>query len=66
MVRSASLFRQQFALFRKQQFYRLVMLHRAERYCKGYSSWDNFVVMLFCQLAQAKSLREICGGVEIC
>ncbi len=35
----------------------------AERYAKGYSSWDHFVAMLFCQLAQAKSLREICGGL---
>jgi len=39
------------------------MEHRAERYSKGYSSWEHFVAMLFCQLAQAKSLREICGGL---
>ncbi|MBU1163708.1 MAG: DUF4372 domain-containing protein, partial [Proteobacteria bacterium] len=30
---------------------------------KKYSSWDHFVAILFCQLAQAKSLREICGGL---
>jgi hypothetical protein len=63
MVRSASLFGQVIALFRKQQFYRLVSKHRSERYSKGFSSWDHFVAMLFCQLAQAKSLREICGGL---
>ena len=34
-------------------------------YCKGYS-WDHFVGMLFCELAQAKSLREICGGLSCC
>ena len=63
MVRCASLFSQLVALFSKQKFYHLVKDHQAERYSKGYSSWDHFVAMLFCQLAQAKSLREICGGL---
>ena len=63
MVRYASLFSQLVALFSKQKFYHLVKDHQAERYSKGYSSWDHFVAMLFCQLAQAKSLREICGGL---
>jgi hypothetical protein len=63
MVRRASLFSQLVALFRRQQFYGLVIEHGAERYSKGFSSWDHFVAMLFCQLAQAKSLREICGGL---
>src|SRR4030042_760858 len=63
MVLCASLFSQLVALFNKTQFYHLVKKHRAERYSKGYSSWDHFVAMLFCQLAQAKSLREICGGL---
>jgi hypothetical protein len=63
MVLCASLFSQLVALFSKSQFYHLVKKHRAERYSKGYSSWDHFVAMLFCQLAQAKSLREICGGL---
>jgi hypothetical protein len=63
MVRYASLFSQLIALFNRQHFYRLVSEHRSERYSKGYSSWDHFVAMLFCQLAQAKSLREICGGL---
>jgi hypothetical protein len=32
--------------------------HQAERHSRGFSSWGQFVAMLFCQLAQAKSLRE--------
>ena len=63
MVRSTSLFSQLIALFKRPQFYRLVARHDSERYSKGYRSWDHFVAMLFCQLAQAKSLREICGGL---
>jgi len=66
MVRYASLFSQRIALFNRNQFYRLVLSHRSERYAKGYNSWDHFVAMLFCQLAQAKSLREICGGLACC
>jgi hypothetical protein len=64
MVRHASLFSQLLALFSRQRFYELVHRHGSERYAKGFSSWDQFVAMLFCQLAQAKSLREISGGLS--
>jgi len=45
----------------------LLMAHRcgAERHAKGFSSWDQYVAMLFCQLAQAKSLREISDGLAV-
>jgi len=66
MVRYASLFSQLIAVFNRNQFYRLVLKHNSERYAKGYNSWDHFIAMLFCQLAQAKSLREICGGLACC
>jgi tetratricopeptide (TPR) repeat protein len=62
MVCCSSLFGQLISLFSRRQFHELVVKHRAERYAKGFNSWDHFVAMLFCQLAQAKSLREICGG----
>ena len=63
MMRTASLFSQVLGLFDRGIFARLVRKHKAERYSKGFASWDQFVAMLFCQLAQAKSLREICGGI---
>ncbi len=63
MVRHASLFSQLIALVNRQKFYELVYRHSSERYAKGFNSWDHFVAMLFCQLAQARSLREICGGL---
>ncbi len=63
MVRCASLFSQLVALFSRGEFLHLVREHQAERYSKGFSSWDHLVAMLFCQVAQAKSLREICGGL---
>jgi hypothetical protein len=66
MVRCASLFSQLIAVFNRNEFYGLAIKHKAERYSKGFSSWDHFVAMLFCQIAQAKSLREICGGLSCC
>jgi len=66
MVRHASLFSQLVALFSRKNFYELVYRHRSERFAKRFNSWDHFVSMLFCQIAQAKSLREICGGLACC
>jgi hypothetical protein len=64
VVRHASLFSQLVALFNRSKFHSLVYHHKAERYSKGFSSWSHFVAMLFCQVAQAKSLREICDGLS--
>lgn len=66
MVRTASLFAQLLDLFPRMEFQRAVRHHQAERYAKGFGSWDQFVAMLFCQLAQAHSLREICKGLACC
>ena len=49
----------------RSSFLRLVYDSKAERHAKGFSSWDQYVAMLFCQLAQAKSLREISDGLAI-
>ena len=66
MVRYASLFSQLLAFFNRNKFKSLVLEHKTERYSKGFKSWDQFVAMLFCQVAQAKSLREISGGLACC
>ncbi len=66
MIRHASLFSQLIAFFNRNKFKNLVLEHKTERYSKGFKSWDQFVAMLFCQVAQAKSLREISGGLACC
>lgn len=66
MVRTASLFAQLLELFPRTEFQKAVRKHHAERYAKGFGSWEHFVAMLFCQLAQAHSLREICSGLACC
>jgi hypothetical protein len=40
-----------------------VKAHQAERNAKGFTCWGQFVAMLFCQVAQMKSLREVCLGL---
>src|SRR5215472_10075618 len=63
---TASLFTQILSLFQRPAFARHVRQLKAEYRSKGFSSWDQFVAMLFCQLAQARSLREISDGLKCC
>jgi hypothetical protein len=66
MIRTGSLFSQILSLFQRSDFERHVRELKAEHRSKGFSSWDQFVAMLFCQLAQARSLREISQGLKSC
>jgi hypothetical protein len=66
MTQCASLFSQILALFDRGDFADIVHKHQAEKYSKGFSCWNQFVAMTFCQFAQAHSLREICGGLACC
>ena len=63
MATTASCFAQVLSLVDRNDFGRAVLRHDAERAAKGFSCWDQFVSMLFCQLGAAHSLREICGGL---
>jgi hypothetical protein len=60
------MFGQVLQIFSKQDFYSAVKETGAEKGAKGFSSWDQFVAMLFCHLGQARSLREISGGLASC
>lgn len=66
MIRTASLFSQLLKVIPRGEFARLVQKHQAERHSKGFTCWTQFVGMLFCQLAHADSLREICHGMACC
>jgi hypothetical protein len=66
MVRYASLFSQVLSLINRHEFATAAKRFRAEKGSKGFSCWDQFVAMMFCQLAQAKSLREIVQGLLCC
>ena len=63
MTQFCSVFQQLLKLFPRSEFDGLVKKHSAERHARGFSSWDQFVAMEFCQLGRAQSLREICDGL---
>lgn len=66
MNRVCSIFSQLLQFFPRLEFEQLVRETRAERHARGFTCWGQFVAMLFCQLGQARSLREICGGLAGC
>jgi hypothetical protein len=66
MNRFCSMFSQILKLFSRTEFESLVRKTKAERHARGFSSWSQFVAMLFCQLGRAHSLREICQGLASC
>lgn len=66
MNRFMSVFSQILQLFSRLECEQAVKETKAERHARGFSSWSQFVAMLFCQLGRAKSLREICGGLACC
>jgi len=63
LTRVSSIFSQILQLIPRFEFESAVRKHDAERHTRGFSSWGQFIAMLFCQLGHAKSLREICGGL---
>lgn len=66
MRASCSMFSQILKLVPRIEFERMVRQTGAEHAAKGFSSWSQFVAMLFCQLGRAHSLREIEGGLKSC
>ena len=66
MNASCSMFSQILKLIPRVEFESIVKTTGAEHASKGFSSWGQFVAMLFCQLGRAHSLREIEGGLKSC
>ena len=63
MNRVCSIFAQVLRLLPRSEFELAVKQHDAEKHAKGFSCWTQLIAMLFCHLGQAKSLREIVGGL---
>jgi hypothetical protein len=64
--RFCSIMNQLLQFFPRKEFQEEVEKTKAERHTRGFDSWDQFVAMLFCQLGDAQSLREITGGLASC
>ena len=66
MVKESNLFSQLLRQFPRAMFESLAFEHRGDRRAKRFTCWNQFVAMLFCHLAKADSLREICHGLSCC
>ena len=66
MNKYCSMFSQLLQLFPRLEFQRMVQETGSEHHARGFSSWSQFVSMLFCQVGRAHSLREISGGLRSC
>jgi Domain of unknown function (DUF4372) len=66
MNKFSSIFGQILQIFSKHEFCEAVQATGANHGEKGFTCWQQFVGMMFCQLGQAQSLREICGGLASC
>ena len=66
MKRFCSIMNQLLQVFPRNEFQEEVGQTKSERHARGFASWDHFVAMLFCQLGDAQSLREITGGLASC
>jgi hypothetical protein len=53
MNRSSSLFSQIRSMVSRSTFEGLVAKHQSDRTSRGFRSWNQFVAMLFCQLAHS-------------
>jgi len=63
MKRFCSILNQLLQIFPRTEFEKAVRETKAERHARGFRCWDQFVAMMFCHLADANSLREMCGGL---
>ncbi|PYT19632.1 MAG: hypothetical protein DMG57_44710 [Acidobacteria bacterium] len=50
MYKVCSIFSQVVKLFSRGDFEKAVKEHKAERHARGFTSWGQFMAMLFCQL----------------
>ena len=66
MTRTASIFSQILDIINPREFKSVVRKYNGDKHSKGFTCWDQFVAMMFCQIGQAHSIREICKGLACC
>ena len=69
-MKVCSIFSQVLKLFSRGDFEKAVKKHKAERHARGFTSWGQFVAMLFCQVggripcARFAAVWRVRGAVE--
>ena len=64
MNKCSSVFGQILQIFNRYEFERMVSETHSEKGTKGFSSWDQFVAMLFCQLGQYRPRAFLSQGFD--
>lgn len=63
MKKHSSILSQMLQMIPRYEFQKAVKRHNAERHSKGFSSWAQFVALLFCQIAGHDGLRGVVAGL---
>jgi hypothetical protein len=61
-MKLCSIFSQVLKLFSRGEFEKAVKEHKAERHARGFTSWGQFMAMMFCQLSIAAKNWAILAG----
>ena len=57
-MKVCSIFSQVLKLFSRRGFEKEAKQHKTERHARGFTSWGQFVAMLFCQVSRAAPLFQ--------
>lgn len=61
---NVTLFSQIIKKIDRSVFNKLVRKKKTDKGCKGFTSWNHLVSMLFCQFAKSTSVRDIANGMR--
>ncbi len=59
-----TLFAQIISQLPKENIRKIIMESGADKYCKGYNTWSQFISMVFCQFSGCDSVRDISNGLK--
>lgn len=59
-----ALFAQAIGKLPKENIREIIRQAKTDKHCKGYTSWSQFVSMMFCQFSGCDSVRDISNGLN--
>ncbi len=63
MAYNPTIFNQLFNFIPRHEFEKRAKEYSGDRYCKGFTCWKQFPVLLYAQVSAKNSLRDICTGL---
>ena len=59
-----TLFAQAIGKLPKENIRKIIRQAKTDKHCKGYSTWSQFISMMFCQFSGCDSVRDISNGLN--